>query len=199
MCKGIKCVIVLREKFLVLLIAGILFTLSALAQQEVEPFRNRHQFGTGFEFVAPLGNFRNIYRHGMGVSVAYQYPVSENLKITGKIGYIKFAEQLDVFGYSSSSIPLKAGAKYFLGKYVYGSAELGAAFFSSRIHPSYGDGTKIVKTDDGTSFIYAPGAGVEFAVDRFVALDLSMRYETWAKSGNNNSFLGLRLGIVFGL
>lgn len=176
----------MKKVFLLTAIAGI-FAFSNVNAQSKDPAMNGPKLGIGAEFAFPMGNYGDLYKMGYGGSLNYQHPVAPNLNLTVSAGYLGFKTK-DFLGFSGTSgyIPVKVGARYFVAENFYLNGEIGAAFDASK--------------GDGTSFIYSPGAGVEFPVADKSSIDLGVRYEGWGKQfGVTPSFIGVRAAFNFGL
>jgi len=170
-----------------LLILFTFATITTTKAQTGDPAMEGPKFGIGADFAFPIGSFKDQANYGVGGSLLYQHPVSENLSITGNVGYLKFNGKKTILNlnYSEGFIPIKAGARYFLAENIYGGAELGVS-----ISTASGNGS-------GTSFIYVPAVGVAFPVSDKGVVDLGIRYESWTRSSSTRSFIGIRAGYNF--
>ncbi|WP_410222394.1 outer membrane beta-barrel protein [Pedobacter sp.] len=159
---------------------------AANAQNKKDPAMSGSKIGVGADFAFPMGSFGDFYNFGVGGSLNYQAPIASKLNFVGEAGYLSFTTKKDAFGntFSSGSIPVKAGVRYFIAENFYGQAQLGAAFST--------------ETGGGTAFLYAPTLGVEFPVANKMAVDFGARYEGWSNNGTT-SFIGLRAALNFGL
>lgn len=171
------------RKLLSILIACFFTWNYSLAQTN----RMESKIGLGLDAAFPIGDFKQVADYAIGASILYQKPVTENLNITGNIGYLRFHGPA-VFSnikYKQGFVPIKAGARYFIIPHVYGTGELGISISTAN---GYGS---------GTSFAYAPGAGTEFPVGKTGTVDVALRYENWSRSTGTLSFLGIRAGYNF--
>lgn len=173
----------MKKVFLLTAIAGLFAFSSVKAQKDVA--MTGPKLGIGAEFAFPMGKFGDAYNLGYGGSLLYQHPVAANLNLTGSAGYLSFKAKDEFGGGTSGSIPVKAGARYFVAENFYIGGELGAAFST--------------ETGGKTAFAYAPGIGIEFPVSDGGAIELGGRYEGWSANSNTSSFIGLRLAYNFGL
>ncbi|MEJ2901810.1 outer membrane beta-barrel protein [Pedobacter panaciterrae] len=173
----------MKKVFLLTAIAGLFAFSSVKAQKDVA--MTGPKLGIGAEFAFPMGDFGDVYKLGYGGSLLYQHPVATNLNLTGSAGYLSFKAKDEFGGGSYGSIPVKAGARYFVAENFYIGGELGAAF----------------STESGgkTAFAYSPGIGIEFPVSDGGAIELGGRYEGWSANSTTSSFIGLRLAYNFGL
>jgi opacity protein-like surface antigen len=173
----------MKKVFLLTAIAGIFAFSSVKAQKDVA--MTGPKLGIGAEFAFPTGTYGDAYKLGYGGSLLYQHPVAANLNLTGSAGYLSFKAKDEFGGGSYGSIPVKAGARYFVAENFYIGGELGAAFST--------------KSGGKTAFAYSPGIGVEFPVSDGGAIELGGRYEGWSADSHTRSFIGLRLAYNFGL
>jgi hypothetical protein len=171
------------KRILLIAAAGFLMLTSGKAQTK----GRESTIGLGLDAVVPVGDYKNVADYGLGISLLYQKPVTENLNITGNVGYLRFhgPAVFNNIKYKEGYVPMKAGARYFVIPGLYGAGELGVAIPTAN---GYGS---------GTAFIYAPSLGTVFKVTRAGSLDIGIRYENWARSGGTRSFGGLRAGYNF--
>lgn len=173
----------MKKYLLICLLASILFTSKSFAQIE-----RKDKFSGGLELGLPLGNLSTMYDRALGASIMYQREMGERLFLTGNLGYINFRGTVR-FGNANLKkygdfVPIKVGAKYYVANKVYGAGEVGAAISSGNIQ-------------NGISFAYAPAIGTEIGLAKRSSIDVSVRYEAWAKNVTS-SFLGLRTALIFG-
>lgn len=171
------------KKFLLMLVAGFLMFNNANAQSK----SNESRIGLGLDAAFPIGTYKNVADYAIGVSLLYQKPITENLNITGNVGYLRFhgPAVFNNIKYKEGYVPIKAGARYFIADYFYGAGEIGVAIPTAN---GYGS---------GTAFVYVPGLGAEFPVSGTGKLDLGLRYENWSRSNGTRSFVGIRAGYNF--
>lgn len=171
-------------KKLLPLIIAVFCMLNQLSAQR----KNRESvIGPGIDVAIPVGDYKDQADYGLGFSLLYQKPVADHLNITGNVGYFRFHGP-PVFSnikYREGYVPIKAGARYFIGRYFFAAAEFGIAIPTAN---GYGS---------GTSFAYAPGLGAGIPVSKTGVLDLSLRYESWSRSNGTRSFTGIRAGYNF--
>ena len=143
------------------------------------------KLGIGADFGFPMTGFTEDAEYGVGGSLFYQQPAATNLNITVNVGYLRFngKQTIGTLRYRQSFIPVKAGARYFLGDYLYGGAEIGAILPAT--------------SGQNTAFAYGPNLGAEFPVSDKGSIDIGLRYESWLRNNGNVSFLGLRAGFNF--
>lgn len=171
------------RRILLIAAAGFLMFNSARAQSK----GHESKLGLGLDAAIPTGAYKDVADYGLGVSLLYQKPVTENLSITGNVGYLRFHGPA-VFSnikYKEGYVPIKAGARYFIIPGIYGAGELGISLSTAN---GYGS---------GTAFIYAPSLGTMFKITRTGMLDIGLRYENWARNNATRSFAGIRAGYNF--
>ena len=122
---------------------------------------------------------------GLGVTAKGEYIFSEHASATINGGYYFMGgrTRLDIKSSDISAIPLKAGARYYLGSF-YGAGEVGALFFM-------GDKSR-------TGFAYSLGLGDKINLGNNV-FDISVRHEGWSASKISRGFVGLRVAYEFAL
>lgn len=171
------------KRILLIAAAGFLMFNHAYAQSKA----GESKIGLGLDAAIPVGNYKNVADYGLGFSLLYQKPVTQNLSITGNVGYLRFHGPA-IFSnikYKEGYVPIKAGARYFVLPGIYGAAELGVAVPTAN---GYGS---------GTAFIYVPALGAMLKVTSKGTLDIGLRYENWARSNSTRSFAGIRAGYNF--
>ncbi|MGI8583181.1 MAG: hypothetical protein ACR2KX_13345 [Chitinophagaceae bacterium] len=117
--------------------------------------------GTTFSIAANIGTgTKTNYSTSYGADVQAEFPATTGLKITGSAGYQKFHVKV---GNDLSVIPLLAGAKFALGKGLYGHPQLGYSFLTEK-NPA--------PNSNNGEFSYAASIGYGFGKN----LDLSLKY-----------------------
>jgi hypothetical protein len=163
----------------------ILFTMFMSSQIYAQ--RLDSKLGLGIDFAFPQSNFGSNANYGVGPSLLFQNPINKNLNFTVNVAYLRFNGD-PIFAdikYREGFVPIKAGLRYFVSEYIYGSAEAGAS-----ISTANGNGS-------GIAFAYAPTLGVEFPVSNKGSIDAGIRYEGWSRSNGTRSFIGIRAGYNF--
>ena len=157
-------------------IAAITVTSFAVqAQDEAQPIA----FSIGLEAALPMGNLSDIASFGIGGSAQVDYTIAPTLALTLNAGYISMSFKDEIGGGSLGYIPVLGGIKYAFSEQLYGSAQLGATFYS--------------KSGGGTSFTYAPGLGYRFSPN----FDAMLKYTGWSQKDVEESALGLRIAYTF--
>ncbi|AMR31991.1 hypothetical protein A0256_11430 [Mucilaginibacter sp. PAMC 26640] len=111
-----------------------------------------------------------FFPYGVGVSLKGEYPLGEGLSLTATGAYNRFFIK-DAYKNPTGStplasfIPVKVGAKYFIGGGIYTEGELGAAIETNYEKKKY--------------FNLTVGIGYTLQVTTHNSLDFSFRYEDW--------------------
>ncbi|MFB6306233.1 MAG: outer membrane beta-barrel protein [Flavobacteriales bacterium] len=131
-------------------------------------------FSAGAEIGLPMGDFGDFASTGFGASIRYEAGMSDNLALTGDLGYLTFSTDFDE---SVNMIPIQAGAKYY-------TDEVGSGFYAMGqfgVHnTSFGDNSE-------TNLSFAPSAG--YAME---SIDIGLRYQVVNGDNTNTSYIGLR-------
>lgn len=133
---------------------AFIFTISASAfaqSSDTQPLR----LGIGLSLGVPTND---AYDFAIGGDLRLQKDFSKEVSGMISVGYTDFSAKSSLIS-NLGFIPVKAGAKFFVGEGTYLGAELGAGF-----------GTK---SGSKTSFLWAPSVGHAWSN----GLDLSLRYE----------------------
>jgi len=164
------------------ILAGTVFT--TFAQTKTDGGK----FSIGIEGGLPVGSQRPYLNQIIGGSIKYEYPVAQNLFITGSAGYSRlYRKNISYFspnliyhvdGGSAGIVPVKVGAKYYFDGHFFGEGQLGAAF--------------ITRTGGNTLFVYSPGVGYTFNG----GFEAGVRYEAWSKDSTIGQ-VALRLAYRF--
>lgn len=160
----------------------------------------------GGDVLLPMGTFGDAVSTGFGGSVRGQYNITPMFSAGLTVGYYTWSGK-DINGFTGPNfkgLPVRVFGKYYFmpeGEKVrvYGIAELGL-FFSSVDVPSvtilgvtYGGGT-----ESSSDFNYAPGVGFELPLGSgSTKLDVSVRYDGIATSGETSGSIGGRVGVSF--
>ena len=124
------------KPFLTILIALILFAGSNVNAQSVTPSNLR--FGIGVDGLLPVGNSTRTLNFGLGITPRLQYSLSNKVALTFTSGIYHFFPKTVTYPatgtypgfttkYKSDIIPVKVGAKFFVGSNFYLAGEVGAA------------------------------------------------------------------------
>jgi len=166
--------------------------------------------GAGFDLMLPMGSFGDQWSTGFGGTGEFDYAVSPNTSVTGKIGYLTWGGKqayytsltVSNFSASYSGVPLLIGVKYYPHLFAtqtgnplrfYGHLEIGFMFGSSSVSGSYKGflGTYSLSTSaSSTDICISPSVGAEIPVAPNGCVDVSLRYFDIKSHGN----FGLRAG-----
>lgn len=145
-------------------------------------------FSIGLETHLPVGKFNDIgYKFGVGGSLQVDHKVASDMALTLNAGYITHNNKTTTPTVRFNVIPVLAGVKYWFSPKVYGSAQLGAAFNSTKVNNASSNTTS-------TGFAYAPGIGINIAK----GLDVMVKYFGNSVGGTTFSSMGARLAYNFG-
>lgn len=172
------------------------------------------RFSANAELGLPMGDFGDAVGVGFGVTLGYEIPVGDNLGVFAQAGWMTFSAKditidlgpfgsTTVEGVSLTAIPIQVGAKYYFTENqegFYAGALTGVHLFSSE------------GSDGTTDFGVAPLVGYMVGEN----IDISVRYQllfhsedvttvnpvtfttTTTSESTTNSYLGLRIGYMFG-
>jgi len=148
--------------------------------------------GIGLETGVPSGDLSNASSFGIGGLAVGSYDVDQNLAVNVKIGYLRFSGK-DNAG-SLGIIPILAGVKYFLtpklettSMRVYAAGDVGLYSAS----PEGGNSS--------TKFGVSPILGARFEAGSNMDVDLHVNYTTVFTDVSSTSWMGVGVGLVFGL
>lgn len=181
-------------KRVVFILFATLIAFGALAQAQ-----GTWAVGIGGDVAVPVGDFSNFAKLGIGGSGWVGYMVDQNLTVTGKVGVLSFSSKDETFndpilgpitlsGPSSTVIPILVGVRYFFmppaDMRVYGSAEVGMYNINNNV---------------GTKFGFSPALGAQFKAGDNMNVDVRANYTTVTTEGSSSSWVGVGLGLEFGL
>ncbi len=166
-----------------------LFGNKAKAQSLAPP--NKWRFGIGIEGAIPTGNLTNYSNGVLGGTLRLQYGLTKHTMLMLTSGFynafgknIPYTNNADKYQ-SLGLVPVKLGAKLYLGTKIYVSGEAGAAFETKA---NYLNNSKDVKLD------LSPGLGYSMK-----HIDIGARYESISGKDNNYGIAALRIAYGFGL
>lgn len=154
---------------------------------------NQLRFGVGVEGLLPTGGLHDISNVGLGGTARLQYGVNNSVAVTLTSGYYNYFGKKIIDGSdakypSFGLVPVKAGAKAFLGDGFYFAGEVGAGFETKDDYRNV-DGSK------STKLILSPGLGYASK-----SWDVGVRYENFSGGDSGNyGTVGLRIAYGFGL
>ncbi|MEP7108941.1 MAG: hypothetical protein ABI760_13195 [Ferruginibacter sp.] len=139
----------------------------------------------GAEVLFPESKLSATNKTGGGITLKSEYVFAEHASATINTGYYFMAAKnsLNIENPDISAIPIKLGARYYLGSF-YGAGEAGAIIFM-------GD-------NSSTGFSYSLGLGDKFKLGGNV-FDISLRHEGWSTAENSRGITGLRVAFEFAL
>ncbi len=154
--------------------------------------KNNLRFGVGVEGLLPVGNATNTLNFGLGITPRLQYGISDKVALTFTSGLYHFFPKTVTYPatpfapgfttkYKSDIIPVKVGAKFFIGSGIYLGAEVGAGF-------------EVAEGGGQVHFLYSPTIG--YANKKW---DIGVRYENLNGNGYSDGIIGLRAAYGFGL
>ncbi|MBK8581031.1 MAG: hypothetical protein LKM36_08535 [Flavobacteriales bacterium] len=185
-----------------------------------------NRFSLGAEVAFPMGDFGDAAGIGLGGTLGFELPVSDNLGLIAQAGYMSFAGKeftVSVGGFSATTktdatgiIPIQVGAKYYFTdnqEGFYAGLLTGVHMTSVKV-PEYDaagmqSGTK---NETNSNFSLAPLVGFIIGEN----IDIAVRYQMiFAKQETvsfnpttfavvtesktvTNSYLGLRIAYMFG-
>lgn len=174
----------------ILLVASVLLFAAFAKAQQVK-------ISLSPEINLPTGNASSISGIGFGGSVKAEVGIAERYAITANGGYNVFltkrvlGTRLD----NIAGVPVKLGLKHYPSPDFYIEGQAGAAFRMG--------------SSSQTSFVWSPGFGTLIKTGSAGnKLEFGLRYEAWTNTSygatstlktTSFSFIGLKLGYVFGL
>ncbi len=166
-----------------------------------------------------IGNqtYPSTYSVGVGIDLLAQYGFSDNLAVTGDIGFTtlmvnkKFKDDVNKEMKSLSLIPIRVGLRYYPSSQFYLGAKVGVGI-GTNAGQEYNASTGVVKTKSETLMAYSFGAGYMLSSK----LDIGLNYDGYSKNTtragytiggvvfpsakikNTLGMIGVRLGYTFG-
>lgn len=182
----------------------LLFVIAAFCMGLPAAMAQDSGVSVGLEIALPLGDFGEVYTLGYGASGAYELGVSDNLGVTGTIGYILLAPDSDIsdFVKRASMMPIQVGANYYLdqrGSGLYAGAQVGIHNMSVTTEDIEILGVTIEgETESESDLSLAPQVGFcitdQLSVDARYQLILSADDDIGAE---NSSYFGIRAAYRF--
>ncbi len=176
------------KPFYIIVATFLLFGGSSAKAQSA--MAGKFNLGIGFDALATVGNEVVRENLALGLTPRLQYGVSNRFAITLTSGFYSFFSTdpdkefiQDAMNISKSTIiPVKLGAKVFLGNNFYLAGEAGAVFEEAR------------NPQDRVHFLWSPGIG--YATKHW---DIGARYEDFSGDRYTDGVIGLRVAYGFGL
>lgn len=171
---------------------GLLLTVSTVLSGQAQ--EGNIDINAGVDFGLPIGDFGDVYGFGYGATVKGLYGISEAGQVGLTLGYQRFGLKDDYDDMMSGSMgisPIFALYRHnFNGLYIEPQVGLSVNKVNLKITESgWGD---FGGSASNTSFGYAAGVGYMMG-----NIDISARYQGLTQSGENLSFIGLRIGYSF--
>ncbi|WP_262250076.1 hypothetical protein [Parapedobacter soli] len=157
--------------------------------------QGRININAGVDFGLPVGSFGDVYGFGYGTTVKGLYGISEAGQVGLTLGYQRFGLKDSYDENMSGSMgisPVFAVYRHNFGG-LYVEPQAGLSINSVSLKASAG-GMDFGGSASNTSFGYAAGLGYLIG-----NIDISARYQGLTQSGENLSFIGLRIGYSFGI
>lgn len=176
------------------LVMTVMMLLSSISfAQEMTP-----HLDIGLEAGMPAGDTKDLTTFGLGASVKGSIPVGRAIDVTGRLGYVWWAEGeykedhgiAGVFTVTNKlyHIPIMAGVRLKMPGGLYGMAELGVTVVGGTMKEAFEGLTIYEKDIDKSEFGYSIGGG-------YLAsnLDLSVTYNSFKEWKH----IGFRIGFMF--
>lgn len=170
------------------------------------------QFSVGLDAALPLGDFSDASSFGFGLSLGYDFPLSDQMSVGGQAGYTFFPAKTpdlapDDYSASYSVVPILGNFKYYFADNTngfYGMASLGISIFSSKVEYTYDSfdfvngafvttKEKFEADNSGSYLTFAPGIGMILNEK----IDLNARYMFISSEGSSTSYLNIRAAYNF--
>lgn len=174
------------------LIIATLLALSAISYGYAQ--QGNIDINAGIDFGLPIGDFSDVYGFGYGATVKGLYGISDAGQVGLTLGYQRFGLKDDYDDMMSGSMgisPIFALYRHNLGG-LYIEPQAGLSVNKVNLKITESDWGDFGGSASNTSFGYAVGLGYMF--DK---IDVSARYQGLTQSGENLSFIGLRIGYNF--
>lgn len=128
------------------------------------------QFAVGPELGITAGDFSKTHSIGLGVNVTGEYKFEEHISGTIASGVLVYSGKSVTNNTKFKAltiIPIRAGARYYLGSNFYGAGEFGVG---------------IISNDVGSAFGYSLGLGSKIKTGS-KNLDVGVKYDAYSKNG----------------
>lgn len=166
----------------VFLLFAVFFGISELVSAQ----RNSGtSLSVGPELHFATGNFADGWSLGLGGSVQAEHYFNDNVSGTAFFGYNNFTgktvdRSLNTKNKNYSILPLRVGARYYMLESFHVGPQLGVGFLS-------------VGNISQTALAYSLQAGYNFNTKKGRAVDATIKYDGYAKSGGSISAFGFRV------
>lgn len=188
-------------------VVAMMLTVQVNAQENI--------FSAGVELGLPMGDFGDAANLGYGVSLQYEYGLTDNLALNLNAGVLLYAMEGD--GFSFTHVPVQVGARYYLSESregLFAGVRAGVHIGMSKIDDQEIAGLKIEgSSDSNANFSFAPEVG--YFLTENISLALKYQIITAGKEevsvtnpitgdvitqevdGEASSYLGLRIAYNF--
>ena len=141
-------------------------------------------FKLGLNLGLPLGDIKDAYSLGLGLDLAYMWPIADGFQLGVTTGYAHYLGKTEDFGgisvkYDDAGfVPLAASAQLSLGENFFLGADLGYAI---GVSPSGNDGGLLYQPKVGYQMgnvgIYAGYKGISVTGGTFSSLNLGVNFK----------------------
>ncbi|MEI9934342.1 MAG: outer membrane beta-barrel protein [Ferruginibacter sp.] len=170
------------RKIITLTAIIILSSFIAMAQKKEIATR----FSAGPELGFATGTFSNGWGLGIGVSGQGEHFFQNNISGTALLGITSYVGKSIGSGIKNTSttiVPLRIGARYYIADNFHVGAQIGVGFISY-----------VTST---TAFAYSPQIGYNFKTKPGYSIDASFKYDGYSKSGGSLGAFGIRVAYIF--
>ncbi len=196
----------------------IIMVAAALATITFSSNAQNTRISLGLEAAFPMGDFGDGSGIGIGGTARVEFPLSDNIGLTGTAGYINFAgKEIELTpGFkakteSGGAIPVQGGIKYYFNEAqegFYAHGELGIHMFMAKVPEFDANGIQTgTKTETNTNLSFAPGIGFHLA-----NIDIGLRLQFFSQKVTTfnpvtfeivdktkmYNYVGIRAAYVFG-
>lgn len=181
----------------------VLVLLAVLAVSTVS-FAQKGSMAIGGDLgiLLPMGDMGDVLSMGFGICPTFDYMMNEKLALAGTVGYVSWGAKEEIAGLETSftDIPIKAGAKYYLGAggmkpYLLG--EFGIHMLTASVKGTimgYSFDESASETDMG----FAVGGGMEMPMGEKMKLNFLAQYESIFEDESFNNLV-IKVGIKYAL
>lgn len=176
-----------------LVMAVIMLLVMTVSAQEISS-----HLDLGLEVGVPSGDTKDLTNFGLGASVKASFPLGRAIDLTGRLGYIwwaegEYEETRNLIQYTVTSdyyhIPMLAGARLKMPAGLYAMGELGITVIGGTHKEAIEGVTTLDKSNFSDSEVgYSLGAGLLAG-----NIDLSVTYNAF----NDWEHIGFRIGFIF--
>jgi hypothetical protein len=176
-------------------IAALVFSLVALFAATVSaqtPVASSVSIGFGAEAGVPVGDLKNASDFGIGGMGWIAYDVDPSLTLTGKVGYISFSGKSPAP--SLNIVPILVGGRYMLTPAMEVTSMRSYIGVDAGLYSMSASGF-----NSSTKFGIAPALGAQFSAGPTIDIDIHVSYATIFSDPNSSSWVGVGVGLEFGM